>query len=249
MPDQDKASLEDMFRPIVGARAFAEVVDQLTYAVQTGRLAVGDRLPTVEELSHLLGVSKPTVGEALRVLSDSGVLKVRRGATGGIEVASDRVPAEALRLSTQRRARRFGELVEARRAIEHELARLAGERARDDELDSMERHVQDLIEAEVGSAAWDQANSAFHFAMARLARSELLAYYQHQVLEEMATFMGAFPPRYSDPASSIAAHRETLDALRTRDPKLIALAMEHHFAPIEAVAAMLDEPDEAAPAI
>ena len=125
------ASERGPFRPIIGSRAFEEVVDQLSHAVHTGLYEVGTRLPTIDELSKAMEVSRPTVGEAVRVLARAGVLKVKRGASGGIVVISSVIPPAILKLSSRRMASDMRELVEARRPVELELVRLAVMRATD----------------------------------------------------------------------------------------------------------------------
>jgi GntR family transcriptional regulator, transcriptional repressor for pyruvate dehydrogenase complex len=228
------------FRPIVGARAFAEVVDQLTFAIRSGYFSVGDRLPTMDELAREMGVSKPTVGEAIKVLADAKVLRVRRGATGGVDVISQIVPAKALRLSSQRRARRYTELVEARHAIELELAILACKRATEEDLAELESHVRVLKKAKGGSREWMRGHLLFHYALARAAHSDLLAYYHHQVLEEMTVFFGSFPPRYADREAGIRMHTETFQALQTRDAEQVTKAVINHLRDLEEVAESLE---------
>lgn len=231
---------EPFFRPIVAARAFAEVVDQLTYAVRSGHFSVGDRLPTIDELAHEMGVSKPTVGEAIKVLVDAKVLRVRRGATGGVEVISQLVPAKALRLSSQRRARRYSELVEARRAIELELVRLACKRATKDDLAELESHVRLLERVKGSSREWERGHLLFHYAIGRAGHSELLAYYHHHALEEMTVFFGTFPPKYIERKTGIRTHTEMYEALLTRDTELVTRAMVDHLEELEAIAAVLE---------
>jgi GntR family transcriptional regulator, transcriptional repressor for pyruvate dehydrogenase complex len=242
---RNSSKQDSFFHPIVGARAFAEVVDQLTYAVRSGRFSVGDWLPTLDELAREMGVSKPTVGEAVKVLVDAKVLRVQRGAMGGVEVISQIVPAKALHLSSQRRARRYSELVEARHAIEMELAKLACERATEDDLAEIQTHVDALGKAKGGSREWERAHLLFHYALGRAAHSDLLAYYHHQVLEEMAVFLGGFPPKYADRDTGIQLHTETLEALRSRDPERVAGATTHHLKDLEIVASLLEsgQPD------
>lgn len=237
---QDASGQESFFRPIVGARAFAEVVDQLTYAVRSGRLSVGDRLPTLDQLAREMGVSKPTIGEAVRVLADAKVLRVHRGAMGGVEVISQIVPAKALRLSSQRRARRYSELVEARHAIEIELAKLACMRATGEDIAELENDVSLLTRARGGSREWGRAHLLFHYAIGKAAHSELLAYYHHQVLEEMSIFFGGFPPHYADEATGIHLHTETLEALLSGDVDRTTQAMIHHLEDLERVAGELE---------
>lgn len=55
------------------------VEQQITQAIAAGRLSAGDRLPPEREFAELLGVSRPTIREAIGALKARGVLRVVHG--------------------------------------------------------------------------------------------------------------------------------------------------------------------------
>lgn len=231
---------ERVFRPIVSSRAALEVVDQLTYAVQSGSYRPGDWLPTVDQLAAAMGVSRPTIGEALRILADAGVLEARRGAKGGILVKTDTVPTHLLKLSRQRRGRTLGELLEARRPIEIELCRLAARRIDEQGLAELERANEFLRASKRLQKEWAQANNLFHYGIARAAGNEPLAHFQRELLEELALLTEDYAERYSDRDRTIREHEDTLAALRTRDADVAAAAMDEHLRELEELAPRFD---------
>lgn len=89
-----------------GTPPFEQIRAQVVAHVAAGRLAVGDRLPTIRALATDLGVAPGTVARAYRELEASGVVETRRRA--GTVVADGASPAD----------------VDARRAA-RELARAA----------------------------------------------------------------------------------------------------------------------------
>jgi GntR family transcriptional repressor for pyruvate dehydrogenase complex len=229
------------FRPIVGPKASDEVVDQLTFAIRSGAFRVGDKLPTVPDLAEALGVSRPIISKAVNDLAAHGVLDIRRGATGGITVASSVVPARALRQAIPVRAASMRELVEARRPVEIAIVRLAATRA--DEADIADLHyANDLLEATPQDKhdEWGFANNLFHYTMGRAARSDVLAFIQHQLLEEMTIMLEGYDQRYSSRERTIREHLDTLDALKTRDPERAAASMDEHLKELEGVAEWYD---------
>lgn len=210
-------------------------MDQIAHAIRAGHLAKGDRLPRISELAALMNVSQPTVGIAVRVLADAGVLEVKRGAAGGVTVRSAVIPPGVLRLTSQGRARHFTDLVEARRPIELALARLAVVRASEEDLAEMRRACE-LLEHSIGRTdAWVDANYMFHAAIGRAAHSELLAYFQIETVKELALLLTHdWTPRdVSDPQATIREHRAILDALERRDEEAVERAVKEHLTELE----------------
>lgn len=59
---------------------FVQLVDQVRRYVAAGRIAPGDKMPSVREVSQALNINPMTVSKAYQVLSVEGVLERRRGA-------------------------------------------------------------------------------------------------------------------------------------------------------------------------
>ena len=217
-----------LFQIDVG-RAHEEVADQIVYAIRSGLLESGDRLPTIEQLAESTGVSKPVVGEAVRVLREHGVVASKRGVQGGVTVVTDDVPMELLPTRGWRKAGLI-ELVEARRPIETMLSLLAAERATEQDLSDM-RDTIDLLEdaARRPDASFLRLDHRFHYQVGRAARSEMLAMFQHWILSAIAAALHAYGLFHEDRDLVIATHREILGAIESGDPDRIRKATENHF--------------------
>jgi GntR family transcriptional regulator, transcriptional repressor for pyruvate dehydrogenase complex len=229
-----------IFQAMHDPRMHERVVDQITFAIRSGAYGVGDRLPSVEQMASEMQVSKPTVGEAIRVLSEFGVVQSRRGVHGGVTVVSDNIPTTLLMLTKDPGGSSLRELLEARRPIEMEIARRAAERASTADLDSMQASIDRLVAEPAES--WDvrlRFDHFFHYAMGRAARSDLLAYYQHQVLEGITVLAQDYFRNVEDPAVVADLHRRTLDAIRGGAVPDIDRAMDEHLAYLERA---LEEP-------
>ena len=92
MPGRANFAIE----PVRATRTFEAAIEHLTEAIERASLRTGDRLPNEGALAEQLGISKPTLRQALRVLELSGLVEVRRGKSGGIFVITDLVPAVAI---------------------------------------------------------------------------------------------------------------------------------------------------------
>ena len=80
------ASHQEPWEPVRKVRTYEQVMAQIEKRITDGHLGPGDRLPSEREFSQLLGVSRPSLREALRVLQALGIVEVRTG--GGPEGGS-----------------------------------------------------------------------------------------------------------------------------------------------------------------
>ena len=135
-----------MFEPVRTRHTFEEAAEQIAGKVRAGELRRGDKLPPERELALLMEISRPTLREAVRVLVDAGVLEVRRGPGGGMFVAGDVVPVELVRERSVLRLEEMNDVLEARRLVEPGVARLAAQRATDEDLRPLERSIDEMRE-------------------------------------------------------------------------------------------------------
>src|SRR4051812_27583364 len=115
-----------VFRPVQLVRPAEVVAHRIAEAIRAGDVKLGERLPSEQNLSAQLCVSRPTLREAIKLLAAAGVLEVRPGSAGGIFVVSQSVPSELggqplpdMQLDD------LAVVMEARRLIEPQVARMA----------------------------------------------------------------------------------------------------------------------------
>ena len=78
---------EALLRPVRPGNAFEDTVGRLLQTIRLGVLEPGESLPPERELAARLGVSRDTVREAIKSLSEAGYLVSRRGRYGGTFLA------------------------------------------------------------------------------------------------------------------------------------------------------------------
>ncbi|MCA1008597.1 FCD domain-containing protein [Rhodococcus hoagii] len=138
--------------------------------IDSDEWTVGHRLPSEAELAAELGVGRSSVREAVRLLARDGLLDVRHGV--GTFVAEP--PAVAALEQLLRRSRVL-EVLEVRRALEVEAARLAAERARPEDLADLRRQVADRHASRSSSASeFVTADLDFHRSVVVLAGNSVL---------------------------------------------------------------------------
>ena len=115
-----------VFLPVQLVRPCEIVAFRISEAIRAGDVKVGERLPSEANLSQQLGVSRPTLREAIKLLSQADVLRVEPGSSGGIFVISQTVPQELCGLPLPELPMDdISYVLEARRLIEPHVARMA----------------------------------------------------------------------------------------------------------------------------
>ncbi len=162
-----------------GRRAYEVVLDWVETGILDEALRVGDQLPPERELARQLDVSRAAVREAMRTLQAQGVVTsaVGAGATGGTTISA--VPAHALmrllRLHVALAHFPYPDVIEARIALERLSARLAATHAAEAQLRAMRAAVATMTTEGVDRETYNDADTAFHVALAEAAGNRLVA--------------------------------------------------------------------------
>ena len=215
------------FRPVATRRAFEEITVQIRDRLAHQALKTGDRLPAERDLADQFGVSRNTLREALRSLENSGLLELRKGATGGAFIREGGGDAVVAGLSDLYRLGniRPEHLTEARILIGTEVARLACARRTAADLQALEANV---AEAEAASRAGNLGRRAeihyeFHSLLARSAKNPVLIILTDALMEMTRHFVEAVG--YQPNPYVMPSRKRLLAALRTKDGEAAALEM------------------------
>lgn len=224
MPDSrdDSFSLKKPTRP----KLTDVVAQQLLEAIRA--LPEGARVPSERELTRQLGVGRSTLREALHGLALLGEIEIRHGQ--GVFVSkhsSDARDLAALTAAISRGVTR--DLLEARKVIEVEVARFAGQRRTDSETSDLEA----ILKADESSIAKGQSPAAggmrFHLAVGYAANNEVLA----AVMKTLRKPMFERGPRLYDDLEGFSGwelrqHTGSYLAIRDQNADLAAKRMAAH---------------------
>jgi len=115
-----------VFRPVQLVRPCEIVAYRITDAIRAGDVRIGERLPNEQKLSLQLGVSRPTLREAIKLLAQAGIVEVVAGSAGGLFVISETVPPGLSGLPLpEPQIEDIDSAMEARRLFEPHVARMA----------------------------------------------------------------------------------------------------------------------------
>lgn len=210
-----------------------QVVERLRAEIIEGRWPVGERIPPEPELISELGVARGTLREAIRALQYSGMLDVRRG-DGTFVTARSEVPGALARSGGT-----LADVLEARAAIEPQLARLAAERATPADIARIQAALvyRSSVAVDPPTAAhaarWAQADAAFHEEVARAAHNPILFEIYTALLPRLGESVEAAITRDGFSREDPRGHEEVLDAIRRHDPEAAGTSAEANLAATE----------------
>lgn len=224
-----------MFVPVRTRRTFEEALDQIVERITTGDLRVGDRLPPEREMAAQMHISRPTLREALKLLSQADVIEVRSRATGTV-IRSDVIPREVISGRCAVVVDEVGDVLEVRRVIETNIARIAGATAKKHDFEAMRTTIELQRSAAAEDVAYHlQLDERFHLVMARATGNPMFVELVRTMFARLAIARDMTPRGAGDTALEVDIHTRTLSALETRDPVVIDAAMDEHMSYLETV--------------
>jgi DNA-binding FadR family transcriptional regulator len=259
----ERARLASLLRPVRAGNAFEETVERLLTAIRLGVVGPGERFPAERDFAAQLGISRITLREALRALTEAGYVESRRGRLGGTFVTgTPTVPSqgEARRIAREQ-ADGLTDALTFRMAVDtgaaEALAQLVSQQGagcaappggRPQAADGGQRPEQAAGPlGEVLTARLAELNAAvprdyrrldtlFHLAIAELTGSSLLAAAAADARIRLNDFLNAIPVLRRNIAHPAAQHTAIAEAIMAGDPDGARRAVAEH---LEGTAALL----------
>jgi GntR family transcriptional repressor for pyruvate dehydrogenase complex len=186
----------DGWAPLPRVRTYEQVLQRIEEQIFSGALRAGQRLPPERELADLLGVSRPAVREALRVLEAQGAVRSRAGNGPDSGTTIDRLPSDALarllRLHVALGSFPPQDVIDTRVTLERSSVALACRNARAEDLERMREPLAAMDEADVDRETFNQLDIDFHVALADAGGNRLMSDVTRAIRESVRTpFMAA----------------------------------------------------------
>lgn len=219
------------FQSIEPRRLYRQIAEQIRGLIRSGEYLPGARLPPERDLAKQLGVSRPSVREALIALEVEGLVEVRIGS--GIYVQGPGAKAEGgERQAVQAEAGPF-ELLRARYVIESECAALAAKIAKKVQIAAIEEAAEAMqreFDSHTQPLSGDQL---FHIRVAEATGNGALVAVVKMLWEERTgPLYKQLEHHYDSPAlwtAAMAEHRAVLQAITAHDAGGARAAMQRHL--------------------
>lgn len=211
-------------------RLYRQIADQLRALIGKGEFAVGARLPAERDLARQLGVSRPSVREALIALEVEGWVEVRTGS--GVYVLERQQPAAAAPAPAHAE---WGplELIRARRVVEGETAAIAAGQRKRQHIDAMTQAIETMRGLADRGVMPLEGDRAFHLAIVdacgNAVLSETVLGFWDSRKGPIFTRLGGYFETVKSWRSAIAEHENIRDAIAARDAEAARNAMHVHM--------------------
>ncbi len=210
-------------------RLYRQIAEQLRALIGSGEYQTGARLPAERDIAKELGVSRPSVREALIALEVEGWVEIRTGS--GIYVLDRPAPGKSMAAPTTE----WGplELIRARRVVEGEIASMVATQAKRRDFAAMDLAIQSMQKDADRGVVPLEGDRAFHSAIVQACGNTVL-------METVQSFwdsrrsplfvrLGDYFETPKSWQSAIAEHHAILEAMRARDAGAARSAMHAHM--------------------
>ena len=212
-------------------RLYQEIVDQIQQQIVSGALKPGDQIPAERDLAERFGVSRTAVREAIKSLTEKGLIEVFVGrGTFVTNLSPDRV-VESMTLLLRNEPHNVASIQEAREVVEVPTARIAALRRTDAHIAPLRAICAELEEENSLSARLVDGDKEFHVEVARATGNPVLVLLSQTIvalLRSERLYRSDFD--LGRLKTALADHRTIVDAIEDGDPDRAAEAVRDHLA-------------------
>ncbi|NWF57264.1 MAG: FadR family transcriptional regulator [Syntrophaceae bacterium] len=143
--------------------------------IDAGHISLGSKLPGERELSRMMKVSRPSLREALGVLSILGIIEHRPGSGTYLTSSAEGWPTEPFSILFLLKKKTLFEIFEARKILEGGIAGLAAVNRSEEDLDALKRELDSMRENLRSPEKYSRHEMGFHHAVIDAAGNTVIA--------------------------------------------------------------------------
>lgn len=219
-----------MYKAVQTSRLYEHIVRQIEDSITRGVLKPGDQLPAERELAQQFGVSRTAVREAVRVLSEKGLVEAYSGRGTFVTNGTSQVIRQSLDLMIK-----IGQpdgathLAELREILEPGIAALAAIRAEESHISQLREAVDLMDRSRHDADAFIEGDLDFHLALAEAAGNPMVLSLIDSIVgllreQRMRTYYIAGGPERGQ-----VHHKKILEAVEQHNPERARETMQAHM--------------------
>ncbi len=236
MTDRKKRKSSVPFEKVRPRKVSAVAAEQLVAAIKNGMFPVGSKLPSEFELADEMGVSRPSIREALSALQAVGLITSRPGSGNYVTKVPSSDEEQEAPLLIENEAGCL-EVMEARSILEPPVAAYVAQHSTTKQIEALrEILIKMRNKAQKGDFnSYFEADKSFHHALVEAAHNHLISDALNPLVDTMdQRIYREFTHHYylknvEDLEQVVDVHCAILDAIVKRDPKLAIIRVNDHW--------------------
>jgi DNA-binding FadR family transcriptional regulator len=204
---------------------------QIEELILNRSLSPGDRLPSQEELTRHLGVSRTVIREAVQLLAAKGLLDARKGSGIFVRAVNSDVVRDSIGLLARSQVVTREGVMEVREFLEPKIAELAATRAQSSDIAILEETVRKM-NGRLSPHEFAVTDLAFHNQLANASGNPLLhamAVSINHVLINVYHLAADLYGTEWNCEQTFYHHSRILEQLKARNPEGALTAMKDHM--------------------
>jgi GntR family transcriptional repressor for pyruvate dehydrogenase complex len=204
-----------------------QVFEQLRDQIIAGTWPPGSKIPSENDLTRSLGVSRVSVREALHMLASLGLLHMRQGEGTFVKEFSGAVQFNSLFPMIALDKTDILHVLEYRRIMERGTVALVVERAGEKEVAELERAYAAMTANAGNIHTFARADLDFHLALAKATLNPIVIKVNDIIKSVLGASMDGIVGALGVD-DGLLYHKKILDAIKARDAALAESLMEEH---------------------
>ncbi|MDK2824805.1 MAG: GntR family transcriptional regulator, transcriptional repressor for pyruvate dehydrogenase complex [Clostridia bacterium] len=229
-----------MFKPIYQEQesVYEKVVKRLKSSIVEGKLKPGDKLPAERILAQMLGISRTSLREALKLLSAEGLVDIKHGK--GVFIAENEPDDIIQKFSSKIFVENdtLKDFFEIRKVLETQAAIWVAERGNLEQINNLEnivtKTISELTESKkINFALLAEHDMKFHTCLAETSGNAVLLRIMQNLIDllnEARSQALSIPKR---PYMSLEEHLQIIKAIKEKNPEKAGKAMLTHLKNVE----------------
>ncbi len=233
MSAKPKPPAEPLFKPIRLERISHKVANQLTKAISDGLFRVGDRLPSERELAEQMGVSRPSIREAIQQLELMGMVESVHGGGTIVRSLTEQEIQRPIELVLEEDIQKVVELTEVRALMEPWAAKQSAINGTEDELERIGSFLKEMEKDLKKGIIRPDLDMKFHVEIAAASHNTIFCHVM-QTIHQLISYSVKLSREelFGEPEEQkriFRHHTRIFNAIRDRNPEAAEKEMSDHL--------------------
>lgn len=227
-----------------------DIVEQLEHLILEGVFKPGDRLPAERKLAEELGVSRPTLREALKKMVAKGLIITKQGGGNFVVESVGQLFRDPILSLYEEYPEAQRDLLEFRHTLEGSCAYYAALRANKLDLENLTRQINKMkacyLDKKSTKEQDAEADANFHLAIAEASHNMVLLQVMRMLFDLVkqnitSSIFCFYTVKEQTRDQLMVQHNALYEAIISRDANLAKAVVEEHINYVRTVLNELDE--------